>query len=182
MQSCYFFLSTLSPLTSFLAATQNPLRPLQFLEMFAVRFRILEHRSVRQCSQRLYAEVDTDCRPLAKEYGAIGIEDLNVSGMLKNHCLAGAINDASFAEIRRQLEYKCKWYGSTLVVHDRFFPSTKMCSQCGFVKATMPLSERVFRCERCGYVEGRDLNAAINQRPGVPRHLDVEELASVGVS
>lgn len=91
----------------------------------------------------------------------IVIEDLNVKNMVKNHKLAGAISDAAFGEIRRQLEYKAKWYGSKLVIADCFFPSTKMCSCCGTVKE-MELNDRVYECAACGNVMDRDLNAALN--------------------
>lgn len=111
---------------------------------------------------------------LARAYGAVGIEDLNVSGMLKNRSLARVISDCGFAEFRRQLEYKCQWYGSRLVVHDRFFPSTKTCSACGQVKEEMSLADRTYHCDGCGLILDRDLNAARNLRPGVPRPLDVD--------
>ena len=111
---------------------------------------------------------------LAKNYGSIGIEDLNVSGMMKNRSLARAISDMGWGELRRQLEYKSVWYGSQLVIHGRFFPSSKTCSNCGTVKESLPLSERVFECEKCSFVVGRDLNAALNLRPAVRRVLDVE--------
>jgi putative transposase len=110
---------------------------------------------------------------IAKHSSVVGIEDLNVIGMVKNHRLAGAVSDAAFGEVRRQLEYKCQWYGSELVVHDRFMPSSKTCSRCGEVKDSLSLSERIFRCD-CGHEMDRDLNAAMNLRPGVPRSLRVE--------
>lgn len=115
---------------------------------------------------------------IAMTYGMVGIEDLNVSGMTKNHCLAGAVSDAAFGEVRRQLEYKCQWYGSALVVHDRFLPSSKTCSVCGEVKDSLPLSERTFRCD-CGHESDRDLNAAMNLCPAVRRVLDVDGKALV---
>lgn len=90
------------------------------------------------------------------------IEDLNVAGMVKNHKLAKAISDASFGELRRQLEYKCQWYGIDLIVANRFYPSSKTCSACGVVKPLLRLSERTFVCESCGVVIDRDLNAALN--------------------
>ncbi|AFY53404.1 transposase, IS605 OrfB family, central region [Rivularia sp. PCC 7116] len=99
---------------------------------------------------------------LAKNHGTIVIEDLNVSGMMKNHKLAGAIADMGFYEVRRQLEYKCKMYGSKLVVLDRWFPSSKTCSNCGHKKEILSLSERLFDCENCNFTAYRDLNAAIN--------------------
>jgi len=101
---------------------------------------------------------------LAKNHSLIGIEDLNVSGMMKNHRLAGAIQDGGFYEFRRQLEYKTKWYGSKLVVIDRYFPSSKMCSCCGNIKKDLKLSNRVYKCENCGLSMDRDLNASINIR------------------
>jgi putative transposase len=98
---------------------------------------------------------------LAKTKSVVVIEDLNVSGMLKNRCLARAISDVGFGEFRRQMEYKGSWYGCKVIVADRFFPSSKMCCKCGEVKIDLSLSERIFVCE-CGNVIDRDLNAAIN--------------------
>ena len=92
----------------------------------------------------------------------IVIEDLNVSGMIKNHKLAKAISNIGFYEFRRQLEYKCKWYGKTLVVVDRFFPSSKLCSGCKNKKTDLKLSHRTYKCQNCGLRLDRDLNAAIN--------------------
>lgn len=99
---------------------------------------------------------------LAKNHSTVKIEDLNVSGMMKNRKLSGAIQDGGFYEFRRQLEYKCAWYGSNLVVIDRFFASSKTCSCCGKVKKDLKLSERIFNCDGCGLSIDRDLNAAIN--------------------
>jgi putative transposase len=99
---------------------------------------------------------------LCENYQVIVIEDLNVSGMLKNHCLALSISNLGFGEFRRQLEYKSVLYGNILVIADRWFPSSKTCSECGTVKETLLLSEREFVCEHCGLVIDRDHNAAIN--------------------
>ena len=99
---------------------------------------------------------------LAKHYDRIVIEDLNVKGMVRNHSLAKHVADASWGEFRRQLAYKTAWYGSELVVADRFYPSSKTCSTCGTVKAKLPLGEREYTCEGCDLVTDRDLNAAIN--------------------
>ena len=98
---------------------------------------------------------------LGKNHAVIGLEDLNVSGMMKNHKLAGAIADSAFYEIRRQLEYKSEWYGCSLVFADRFYPSSKTCSSCGHIQ-DLPLKERVFDCEACGEVKDRDYNASLN--------------------
>jgi len=89
------------------------------------------------------------------------IEDLNVKGMIKNHKLAAALADASFGEIKRQLEYKSAWYGGELFYVDRFFPSSKLCSSCGTIKEDLTLNDRVYSCD-CGLTIDRDLNASIN--------------------
>lgn len=99
---------------------------------------------------------------ITKQYGVIGIEDLNVAGMMQNHKLANAVSDASFSEFHRQLMYKSGWNGGQIVQADRWFPSSKMCSQCGTKKDTLKLSERVFLCECCGLTIDRDVNAALN--------------------
>ncbi|OKH53685.1 RNA-guided endonuclease InsQ/TnpB family protein [Scytonema sp. HK-05] len=99
---------------------------------------------------------------VAKNHGTVVIEDLNVSGMLANHKLAKTIADMGFYEFRRQLTYKCELYSSKLVVVDRWFPSSKTCSNCGTKKETLTLKQRVFECDHCGFVIDRDLNAAIN--------------------
>ena len=99
---------------------------------------------------------------LAGTYSEICIEDLHVAGMVKNHRLAKAVSDAAFAEFRRQLEYKTARNGARLHVIDRWYPSSKTCSKCGRVKAKLPLAERVYRCDGCGLVMDRDLNAAVN--------------------
>lgn len=91
----------------------------------------------------------------------LSLEDLNISGMMKNHNLAGAIADASFNEIERQLSYKTAWYGGETLNVDRFFPSSKMCSVCGCLKEDLTLEDRIYICD-CGNIMDRDLNAAIN--------------------
>ncbi len=80
----------------------------------------------------------------------IGLENLNVGGMLKNHSLAGAISDAGFGEFRRQAEYKGQWYGCRVVLADRFFPSSKNHADCGHLYAGLQLSEREWTCPGCG--------------------------------
>ena len=99
---------------------------------------------------------------IARDYSTVCIEDLNVAGMVKNHCLARSVSDASLSEFRRQLEYKAARNGVALRVVGRWFPSSKTCSNCGTVKAKLSLSERVFHCDDCGTSMDRDLNAAIN--------------------
>ncbi len=89
------------------------------------------------------------------------IEDLNVSGMLKNQKLASAIADCGFYEFKRQLTYKCEWYGSELIIADRFYPSSQIFSECGH-QQKMPLSARLYECAACGFTADRDFNAAVN--------------------
>lgn len=97
---------------------------------------------------------------LTRTYKIITIEDLNVSGMMKNRSLARAVSDAGFGELRRQIEYKAAWRGVTVVIANRWFPSSKTCHVCGQVH-NMPLSQRTMICD-CGNVMDRDLNAALN--------------------
>ena len=127
-------------------------------------------REARTRVARLHARVadlrrdllDKTTTMLARTYADISIEDLNVAGMVRNHRLARSVEDAAFAEFRRQLEYKTARTGARLHVIDRWHPSSKTCSNCGTVKAKLSLSERVYHCEECGLVIDRDLNAAIN--------------------
>lgn len=106
---------------------------------------------------------------LARTYGSIVVEDLNVAGMLRNRRLARHLSDAGFGEIRRQLAYKTTWNGGTLNVADRWFPSSKTCSACQTVKPKLSLAARTFICEYCGLSADRDLNAAINLKQYVAR-------------
>jgi putative transposase len=98
---------------------------------------------------------------LTRTKSAIVLENLNVSGMMKNHHLAQAVADVGMYEFRRQLEYKGQWYGCQVLLADRFFPSTKRCSRCGG-QQDVSLAERMYCCESCGQVMDRDLNAAID--------------------
>ena len=109
---------------------------------------------------------------LAKDYPVVVVEDLNVAGMTASAKGSGhwrgkaglnrAILDVAPGELRRQLACKCSWYGSALVVADRWYPSSKTCSGCGWRKPSLTLAERTFICEACGLVIDRDLNAALN--------------------
>jgi putative transposase len=130
---------------------------------------------------------------LAGHYETVVAEDLNVTGMLANRRLARAIGDQGFGQARRMLGYKTAWNGGTLIMADRWYPSSKTCSGCGAVKAKLALSERTYACEACGLVLDRDLNAAQNLlnlaasgaesrnacgsdiRPGTSRQLPVKQ-------
>lgn len=93
----------------------------------------------------------------------VAIEDLGITGMLKNHCLARAIADVGMGEFRRQIEYKTIWNGEKLFIADRFFPSSRLCSSCGYINDKLTLANREWICD-CGTKHNRDLNAACNLR------------------
>lgn len=99
---------------------------------------------------------------LTKTKSEVVIEDLNVSGMLKNHCLAQAIQDLGLYEFRRQLDYKGIWNGCKITVADRYFPSSKLCSICGCVNKDLTLADREWNCPHCGVHHDRDKNASTN--------------------
>ena len=122
---------------------------------------------------------------IVRDNDVICIEDLNVKGMLKNHCLAKSIADASFSEIRRMLKYKCTWYGKELVVIDRWEPTSKKCNHCGHIMGKFDLGIREWTCPNCHTHHDRDINAAHNIleeglrltkiRQGMPEFRPVEE-------
>ena len=105
------------------------------------------------------------------------LEDLNVSGMVKNHHLAQAISDVGFSEFRRQMRYKGQWYGCEIILADRFYPSSKICHVCGYKLEELNLKVRKWECPSCGTHHDRDLNAANNleslapKLPRVPREV-----------
>lgn len=99
---------------------------------------------------------------LVRENQTIAVEDLGVKNMVKNRKLALDLSDASWAELVRQLDYKCDWYGRTLVKIDRWFPSSKRCSSCGHIVEKLPLNVREWDCSNCGTHHDRDVNAAKN--------------------
>jgi putative transposase len=99
---------------------------------------------------------------LTKTKSVVVLEDLHVNGMVKNHHLAQAIEDVGFYEFRRQMVYKGQWYGCQLILANRFYPSSKRCSRCGHIQATLDLGTRVYVCDHCGLMIDRDLNAALN--------------------
>ena len=123
-------------------------------------------KQIQQVHRRLanirnnYLHKTTTSIVKTKPYRVV-IEDLNIKGMMKNKHLSDAIRKQGFYEFKRQLEYKCKFRGIKLVVADRFYPSSKTCSQCGKVKKDLKLKDRVYNCS-CGLSIDRDLNASIN--------------------
>ena len=105
-------------------------------------------------------QVSTDI--VKREPSFIVMEDLNVSGMMKNKYLARAIQEQKLAEFYRMMQYKCDWHGIRLITTDRFYASSKLCSVSGHKKPDLKLSDRIYRCEQCGTVINRDYNASIN--------------------
>ena len=101
-------------------------------------------------------------RRLVDENQVIGIETLNVKGMMANHCLAKSIQDAGWGEFVRQVAYKGVWYGCHVHQVDRFFPSSKRCHACGHINESLRLSDREWTCPKCSTIHDRDVNAAIN--------------------
>lgn len=119
------------------------------------------HLRTKNIRQDWLHKLTTD---IVRNNQTIGIEDLNVKGMVRNKHLAKSIADASFGEFRRQIEYKSQLYGREVVVVPRFYPSSKLCNGCGTKTKSMPLSVREWKCEKCGVYHHRDTNAAINIR------------------
>lgn len=119
------------------------------------------HRCIKNTRRDFLHKLSTS---LAKTKRVIAIEDLNVQGMTRNHRLARSITDSGWGEFRRMLEYKTQWYGSELVVIDRFAPSSKTCSECGAVNESLTLGDRKWVCMSCGVLHERDENAARNIR------------------
>jgi putative transposase len=121
------------------------------------------HARVAAVRRHLLHNITTE---LARSYTSITIEDLHAAGMLQLRALARHLSDASFGELRRQLAYKTAWYGTELIVADRWYPSSKTCSGCGRLHPDLTLSDRTYACTvedgGCGLVIDRDLNAAIN--------------------
>ncbi len=128
------------------------------------------YRKAQRKAGRVHAKI-TDARAdtihqattrLARTYDIVCIEDLNVAGMVKNKRLARAISDAGFAEFRRQLEYKTAWHGKRLIIIDRWHPSSRLCSDCGWKNSELRLADRSWVCMACGALHDRDHNAAKN--------------------
>jgi putative transposase len=99
---------------------------------------------------------------LINNHDSIALEDLNISGMLKNHCLAGSISDVSWGMFVTMLEYKARWNGVNILRIGRFEPSSKTCSECGYINKELTLKDREWSCPNCGSVLDRDINASIN--------------------
>lgn len=125
----------------------------------AVRRLARHHERVRARRHHFLHQVSN---LLVKNHDRLVIEDLNIAGMLTNHRIAAAISDAAWGELARQITYKQGWRSGQVLTADRWFPSSKTCSNCGDVKTTLTLADRVFTCDTCGHTIDRDVNAAIN--------------------
>lgn len=117
------------------------------------------HDKTKNRRKHLLHEVSTK---IVTNFDVICVENLNVKGMVKNHCLAKAISDASWSSFVTMLDYKCNWYGKTLVKIDRFYPSSKTCSNCGYKVDILGLDIREWTCPSCETNHDRDINAAKN--------------------
>jgi putative transposase len=117
------------------------------------------HAKVTDARRDFLHKTSTD---LVRRFDVIAVEDLNVSGRVRNRCLAKAIETSGWAEFRSLLDYKATWYGRTIVTVDRWYPSSKTCSTCGHLLATLSLGTRHWTCPACGTRHDRDINAAKN--------------------
>jgi putative transposase len=117
------------------------------------------HRQISDSRKDFLHKLTTQ---LVRENQAIVVEDLAIKNMVKNHKLASSISDASWGELVRQLDYKCRWYGRDLIKIDRWFPSSKRCGNCGHIVDKMPLNIREWECPSCGANHDRDINASKN--------------------
>lgn len=132
--------------------TNNILRQEIKLRRLHARLSNIRSNYIHQCTHYIVSKLP--CR--------VVMEDLNVSGMMKNKYLSKAIQEQCFFEFIRQMKYKCEWNGIEFIQVSRFYPSSKTCSNCGCIKHDLKLSDRTYSCSECGFVIDRDLNAAIN--------------------
>jgi putative transposase len=114
---------------------------------------------------------------LTQNHGVLVTEDLHVAGLIKNKRLAKAWVDLAHGEFRRQLRYKSEWYGAQYVEIPRFYPSSKLCSTCGFIHKDLQLKDRVFCCPLCGTQLDRDVNAALNMEQYYGQRLYLQPLS-----
>ena len=132
--------------------TNNILRQEIKLRRLHARLSNIRSNYIHQCTHYIVSKLPF----------RVVMEDLNVSGMMKNKHLSKAIQEQCFFEFIRQMKYKCEWNGIEFIQVSRFYPSSKTCSNCGCIKHDLKLSDRTYSCSECGFVIDRDLNAAIN--------------------
>lgn len=137
------------------------------------------HQNIRDARIDFNHKVST---AIAKHYGTVVVEDLNIHGMQRNPYLAKSITDQGWGEFKTMLTYKLGWREAELIQIGRFDPSSRMCSGCGNIKRDLKLSDRIYHCSECSISIDRDLNAAINIRnmglrkigKGIPEFTPVE--------
>lgn len=132
--------------------TNNILRQEIKLRRLHARLSNIRSNYIHQCTHYIVSKLPR----------RVVMEDLNVSGMMKNKHLSKAIQEQCFSEFIRQMKYKCEWNGIEFIQVSRFYPSSRTCSNCGCIKHDLKLSDRTYSCSECGFVIDRDLNAAIN--------------------
>ena len=145
------------------------------------------HQKIRDMRMDFNHKVST---AIAKHYGTVVIEDLNIQGMQRNHNMAKSITDQEWYQFKQMLKYKLQWRDAELIEIGKFDPSSKMCSRCGNVKHDLRLSDRTYHCSVCGFSMDRDLNAAINIRnmglikvgKGIPEFTPVESATAAELS
>ncbi len=118
------------------------------------------HRRLKNIRQNYRHQITSEI--IGRKPSLIVLEDLNVQGMMSNRHLSKAVQEQGFYEFRRQITYKSEWAGISVIIADRYYPSSKKCIVCGHVKKNLRLSERIYHCEECGNEIDRDLQAAIN--------------------
>jgi putative transposase len=144
--------------------TRLPPKPKSHRQQAAEKQMAQVHRKVSNRRSNFLHEVTTRLVRHARKRGTtLAIEGLRIKTMMAGG-LGRQISDLGWGEFRRQLEYKCDWYGVALYIAPTFYPSSKTCSRCGQLKADLARSERVYHCDRCGLIIDRDLNAARNLR------------------
>jgi len=137
------------------------------------------HEDIRNSRNDFLHKLSTK---LISENKTICLEDLNVKGMMKNHCLAQSISDVSWSKFVEYLNYKSEWYGNNIIQIGRFEASSKTCSNCGWIKKDLILKDRVWKCESCDKGHDRDLNAALNiKKFGLIQHSKYSGLGQPGV-
>ena len=125
-----------------------------------LRYKIaVQHRRITNRRLDFFHNLSSE---LIRTYGSICLEDLNVKGMMQNHCLANGISSVAWNEFVRQLTYKSDWYGRNVLFIGRFEPSSKMCNHCGYINSDLTMKDRKWTCQQCGEVLDRDVNAALN--------------------
>lgn len=127
-------------------------------EKAKLRVRCL-HKRIRDIRTNAIHQATAD---ITKQYSFVAMEDLNVSGIVRNRRLTKALTDASFSEFKRQIQYKLNWNSRDLILIDRWFPSSKLCSECSYINNRLTLADREWTCFNCGTHHHRDHNAAIN--------------------